>query len=78
VLISSIRDTQIPVAYQKMVFDVYAGPHFPVSVNGNHGTPPDQSPQYSAALDWLWTQLHLPPVPPTTRPVTAPTHEFAG
>jgi pimeloyl-ACP methyl ester carboxylesterase len=78
VLISSIHDTYVPPAYHKMVFDAYAGPHFSILLNGNHGTSPDGSPEYPTALDWLWQQLHLPRVPPSTAPTTTPTHEFAG
>jgi pimeloyl-ACP methyl ester carboxylesterase len=78
VLISGIHDDYVPPKYHRMVFDAYAGPHYSLLVNGGHNTPPDRSPEYLAALDWLWQQIHLPPAAPSTLPATFPAHESAG
>jgi pimeloyl-ACP methyl ester carboxylesterase len=78
VLISSIHDTVVPPVYQKLVFDAYAGPHFSIALNGGHNTPPDRSPQYPAALDWLWEKLNLPAVPDPPASLTRPHPDFAG
>jgi pimeloyl-ACP methyl ester carboxylesterase len=78
VLISGIHDDYVPPKYHRMVFDAYAGAHRLVLLDGGHNTAPDRSPEYPAALDWLWQQLHLPPAPPSTLPTTSPAHEVAG
>jgi hypothetical protein len=78
VLISAIHDDYIPPKYHHMVFDVYAGPHFSVPLNGGHNTPPTLAPNFQPALDWLWHQIALPPALPTTTPSTIPSRNWAG
>ena len=78
VLISGIHDTYVPPKYHMMVFNAYAGPHFSVALDGGHNTPADRSPQYPAALDWLWQKIGLSPAMPTTAPTAPLPHEVAG
>jgi pimeloyl-ACP methyl ester carboxylesterase len=78
VLISSIHDHHVPTVYHKMVYDVYAGPHFPLSLDGDHDLSPDTSPDFPIALDWLWKQLRLQPPPPSTSPYLASSNDCAG
>ena len=78
VLISSIHDDYVPPKYHKMVYDAYAGPHYLLPIDGGHNTAPDRSPQFPAALDWLWQQLNLPADAPSTLPTAVQKHEFAG
>lgn len=78
VLISSLHDHHVPTIYHKMVYDVYAGPNFWLSLDGDHDFPPDRSPDFPIALDWLWKQLHLRPPPPSTSPYLASSFDCAG
>jgi hypothetical protein len=78
VLISAIHDTYVPPKYHKMVFDAYAGPNLPLAIDGGHNTPADRSPEYPAALDWLWNQIGLRAVTPSTQTWIPPSREFAG
>ncbi len=58
--VSSGRDTVVPPAYHRRVFDAYAEPkRLVVEPDADHNTSPDPAtdPSYAAALDWLWEQM---------------------
>jgi pimeloyl-ACP methyl ester carboxylesterase len=78
VLISSVHDHHVPTVFHKMVYHAYAGPHFSLSLDGDHDISPITSPEFPAALDWLWNKIHLPSPPSNPSPYFASSDDCAG